>query len=77
MPAKRTTSRPDDVAWFERTAHCGLCGNPGDYCTCTDSTPCGCYQLHVVGSARLPDALDQFQPDAVAIEQDDLFGGPP
>jgi len=47
------------LEWFERTAHCGMCGNPGDYCTCL--RPCGCADMHQWGSARAPDALGQFR----------------
>lgn len=55
--AEATTS---DAEWFERTGHCGRCGNPGNYCTCTDRDPCGCKHLHEVGTARRPDAINAF-----------------
>lgn len=59
--------------WFARTGHCGACGNPGDYCTCT--APCGCGGLHEVGSARDPDSLDRFAAEEpVAVDQGELFG---
>lgn len=70
------TARPDaversDVEWFERTGHCGRCGQPGDYCTCTAASPCGCGHLHPVDSARDADALDRFA--APGPDQDGLF----
>jgi hypothetical protein len=64
-----------DSEWFERTGHCGRCGNPGEYCTCTKGNPCGCADLHDMGSARLPAALEAFMPVIVTIDQPDLFGG--
>jgi len=60
--------------WFLRTGHCGACGNPGSYCTCT--VACGCDDLHEVGSGLRPDALDQFAEVAsvpVSDEQAELF----
>lgn len=63
-----------DVEWFERTEHCGGCGNPGDYCTCTQTTPCGCRGLHQMGSGREPDALERFAEVPASAEQGSLFG---
>jgi hypothetical protein len=63
-----------DAAWFERTAHCGRCGQPGAYCTCTAGSPCGCRELHLMGSAREPAAIATFA-EPVAVDQDALFGG--
>lgn len=62
-----------DIEWFNRTGHCGRCGNPGVYCTCSESSPCGCRGLHDMGSARLPDALEQFMPDIIHVDQENLF----
>lgn len=61
----------DDRAWFERTGHCGQCGQPGTYCTCTDRRPCGCRDLHVMGSGLGADALDQFTLHADDDDDDD------
>lgn len=60
------------VEWFRRTGHCGQCGNPGTYCTCTYTAPCGCAQLHEVGSAG---DLGPFIVRTIDAIQDDLFGG--
>ena len=66
-----------DEDWYRETGHCGYCGDPGVFCTCTEADPCGCRDLHDMGSARLPGALEAFMPAVVQIEQDDLFGGAP
>lgn len=61
--------------WFDRTRHCGQCGNPGTYCTCR--TPCGCADRHENGSGLRDDALDAFaepSPVEVSADQCDLFG---
>lgn len=67
------TPDPGDIDWYNRTGHCGACGQPGSYCKCR--TPCGCRDLHDVGSGLLPDALEQFMPTIVSSEQEELFGG--
>lgn len=67
IPARETAQ-----AWFRRTGHCHGCGNPGAYCTCTRNQPCGCSELHEMGSARLPDALDQFTPP-VSVDQEAMW----
>lgn len=61
------------VAWFQRTRHCGGCGQPGNYCRCT--TPCGCHELHQVGSGLIPEALQAFATTEAAppAEQGALF----
>lgn len=51
----RVTSQVD---WYERTGHCGACGEPGVFCVCR--TPCGCAHLHECGSGLLADAADVF-----------------
>jgi hypothetical protein len=56
--AAAEAERFNALEWFRRTGHCGKCGNPGSYCTCT--TPCGCADQHEVGSGLGEDALDQF-----------------
>lgn len=48
------------IAWFLDTAHCGNCGQPGDYCLCTPRNPCGCRDLHPLGSGLQDGALDRF-----------------
>lgn len=57
-------------AFYERTEHCGACGQPGGYCICV--TPCGCHELHPVGAGLELDALDRFADSG--IEQPGLFG---
>lgn len=69
--AERT---PRDIDWFHRTEQCGYCGNPGTFCICTEADPCGCRDLHDMGSASLPDALEAFMPNVVHVEQAELFG---
>lgn len=46
--------------WFAKTGHCGGCGQPGDYCSCTEAEPCACRDLHPMGSALRDGALDVF-----------------
>jgi hypothetical protein len=60
------------IDWFERTGHCGGCGQPGAYCLCTDARPCGCRHLHAMGSGRDADPIELF---AVPIDdnQGELF----
>lgn len=70
--AARAVTQAKHVAWFVRTGHCGQCGNPGTYCTCTYTAPCGCAQLHEVGSAG---DLGPFIVRTIDAIQDDLFGG--
>lgn len=65
-----------DAEWFLATSHCGHCGNPGDYCTCGPRDPCACRDLHTMGSARLPGALNAFTdtvPAEVGDGQGELF----
>lgn len=63
----------DDIAWFNRTAHCGKCGHPGDYCLCGDRNPCGCRELHTMGSGRTPDALDAFADTPATTQEEALW----
>jgi hypothetical protein len=66
-----------DVAWFGATGHCGGCGQPGVFCLCTETAPCGCRDLHEMGSGRVEGALDQFAdrpPVTVSDDQQELFG---
>lgn len=59
------------VEWFTRTGHCHGCGQPGNFCLCRDSEPCGCRAYHPMGSGREPDALGQFV--EAPPDQDGLF----
>lgn len=63
-----------DITWFGNTRHCGRCGNPGDYCICSEREPCGCRELHPMGSALLADALDSFADVPISDDQQELFG---
>lgn len=75
--ARREAAKIEHPAWFERTGHCGGCGNPGNYCTCTTANPCGCRALHPMSSANREDALAQFSdapPSIISDEQEALFG---
>lgn len=63
---------PTDVEWYERTNHCGRCGQPGAYCLCTARNPCGCQELHVVGSGLEADAVEQFA-EPISTDQTELF----
>lgn len=67
----------DAATWYARTAHCAMCGDPGDYCTCRQ--PCPCADLHPWGSARTDGALDTYRTDtpAVSPDQDALFDTEP
>jgi hypothetical protein len=38
----RGASMDTDREWFDRTGHCGHCGNLAAYCRCTPDDPCGC-----------------------------------
>lgn len=60
-----------DVEWFNRTGHCGKCGQPGNYCRCTWSARCGCRTLHVMGSGLDADAIERFAEPPP--DQDGLF----
>jgi hypothetical protein len=72
---KQPTTSVDPIEWFERTGHCGRCGDPGGYCTCRGQCPCA--HLHPPGSARDEDALDRFtQPVAIDDIQPDLWEAP-
>jgi len=61
--------------WYRSTGHCGYCGQPGVFCLCTDREPCGCRELHLMGSGLLAAALEQFAEHAVSPDQAELFGG--
>jgi hypothetical protein len=65
-----------DVDWYERTGHCGGCGQPAvAYCVCTPRLPCGCHERHPMGAGLADDALDAFAEVTVPDGQGDLFGG--
>lgn len=69
-----------ELAWYEQTGHCGLCGDPGVFCTCPRTTKCGCRDRHEVGSGLMPDAINGFAEEPILVgydqpDQDDLFGG--
>jgi hypothetical protein len=68
------TAAADAQAWFRRTGHCHGCGQPGVYCLCPPSLPCGCRDLHDMGSGITADPADVFA-EPVADTQDELFGG--
>jgi hypothetical protein len=76
---KRTESEaraPEHIAWFQRTGHCGQCGEPGNFCKCIDAYPCGCRLMHEMGSGVGVDAADVFAdaaPVAVGDDQGELF----
>lgn len=58
--------------WFTRTQHCHGCGQPGNFCLCTTRRPCGCRDLHQMGSgidANAPDVFAASVPDG----QEELF----
>lgn len=57
-------------AFYERTGHCGACGQPGGYCLCIER--CGCSDLHPVGSGLDPDAISRFAD--TGIDRPGLFG---
>jgi hypothetical protein len=59
----------EHVTWFERTDHCGGCGQPGAYCLCTYRHPCGCAHLHQMGSG-----VDVDPAAAFAVATDDQQG---
>lgn len=63
-----------DVDWYRRTQHCGRCGQPDGYCLCRDSAPCGCRELHRMGSGLQPDALETFAEAVEMLGQESLFG---
>lgn len=60
LKARRARALNHHVDWFERTGHCGGCGQPGAYCLCTEKTPCGCRALHEMGSGRDADPAEVF-----------------
>lgn len=62
----------DQRAWFERTGHCGGCGQPGSFCQCTPRNPCGCRELHPMGSGIDVDPAEVYAV-AVTVEQEGLF----
>lgn len=63
--------RSGDVEWFERTGHCGQCGQPGSFCLCIPRSQCGCRALHEMSSGVAADAVDVFADNPVV--QDGLF----
>lgn len=63
-----------DVAWFERTGHCGGCGQPAEFCLCNRNAPCGCRDLHTMGSGIAADPLEVFAAPEVSADQQELFG---
>ena len=48
------------IDWFQRTGHCGGCGQPAAYCLCTETRPCGCRHLHTMGAGRDVDPAELF-----------------
>lgn len=71
---KRKLANKAHIAWFIKTGHCGQCGQPGNYCTCSTAIRdrCGCHELHPVGSGLHDDALNQFAD--INVDQPGLFG---
>lgn len=72
---QRTFAKADHEQWYRETGHCGGCGGPGNYCSCSASVPCGCRGLHEMGSAG-PEGLEAIMglgPVTVG-EQASLFG---
>lgn len=67
-----SNDRTEDAAFFERTGHCGQCGQPGGYCLCTPRAACGCAHMHEMGSGLDPAALEQFVA-AASVDQGELF----
>jgi hypothetical protein len=61
-----------DAAWFARTGHCGLCGQPGDFCLCTPRNLCGCRELHPVGTGRTTDPVELYA-DPLDLDQGELW----
>jgi hypothetical protein len=59
-----------DAAFYARTGHCGLCGQPGEFCLCWASRPCGCRELHEMGSGRRVDPLEVFADPAGLVQGD-------
>lgn len=60
MTSALATKLASDRAWFTRSGHCGGCGQPGDFCLCTPRNPCGCRELHPMGSGLDADPLTVF-----------------
>lgn len=60
----------EEVSWFIRTGHCGVCGQPGSYCLCRTSCVCAAY--HPTGPGLGVDAVNSFS--VPIVEQDSLFG---
>jgi hypothetical protein len=58
------------IEWYQRTGHCGQCGEPGVFCVCR--TPCGCHELHECGSGLLRDPAEVFA-ETGSPDQDGLF----
>ncbi len=49
-PAQELAPKCTDAEWFEQFGMCGRCGDHGDDCYCTPADPCGCGDLHPMGS---------------------------
>jgi len=62
------------IAYYRRTEHCAHCGEPGDFCMCRPPDPCGCRDLHPMGSGLAPDAVQAFA-ESTSADQVALFGG--
>jgi hypothetical protein len=63
--------RGEERDYCTRTGHCGACGQPGNFCLC--GTPCGCQELHEVGSGRTADAAEVFSDVPVIDGQGEMF----
>lgn len=59
--------------WFERTGHCGGCGQPGEFCLCAPARSCACRDLHPMGSGIKAAAVEVFADAAAGPDQDGLF----
>lgn len=70
--AEKATKVAADLDWFDRTGHCGGCGQPGNFCQCNPRLPCGCRDLHPMGSGIDADPLATFA-EPVPDNQPELF----
>jgi hypothetical protein len=64
------------VTWFQRTSHCGGCGQPAVVCLCTERRLCGCRDLHPIGGGIGVDLADMFAepvPVPTTDDQAELF----
>ena len=51
----------DDAEWFRLTGNCGHCGANGNTaCDCTPMDPCGCKDLHPMGSRFAPKPIESL-----------------